>query len=205
VSLLKTYDRDPNRNIPDFQLLGDNGAPLWVMPEPRLKPGDWVRDFNLDGVGMVVAVTEDQITILWSEEPKRPAGFAFPNVRRVQPGLIANQLVSVQPMTAPTGLIFYMDYVYGDSKLDKRCKEGPWLSRMFWKAYRCLQTRTRSHLSSLRYWFRSRFGKKSISAERSVFGKKLGEEMKYLATVQTLAKREKEDASKASGPRLPGR
>ena len=41
------------------------------------------------------------------------AGFsavAFPIVRRVFAGLIANDLVSVQPMSLPSGLIFFLDF-----------------------------------------------------------------------------------------------
>jgi hypothetical protein len=38
---------------------------------------------------------------------------AFPLVRRVFGGLIANDLVSIQPMSLPSGLLFYMDYTYG--------------------------------------------------------------------------------------------
>lgn len=40
---------------------------------------------------------------------------AFPIVRRVFAGLIANSLVSVQPMSLPTGLLFYLDYTYGSN------------------------------------------------------------------------------------------
>lgn len=40
----------------------------------------------------------------------------FPMIRRVFPNLIANQLVSVQPITAPTGVIYYVNYTYADSK-----------------------------------------------------------------------------------------
>jgi hypothetical protein len=46
------------------------------------------------------------------------AGFisiAFPIVRRLFAGLISNELVSVQPMSLPSGLIFYMDYSYGSN------------------------------------------------------------------------------------------
>jgi hypothetical protein len=43
------------------------------------------------------------------------AAVAFPIVRRVFAGLIANQLVSVQPMSLPSGLIFFLDFVYGDT------------------------------------------------------------------------------------------
>jgi len=38
---------------------------------------------------------------------------AFPMVRRVFGGLIANELVSIQPMSLPSGLLFYLDYTYG--------------------------------------------------------------------------------------------
>jgi hypothetical protein len=41
---------------------------------------------------------------------------AFPIIRRVFAGLIANELVSVQPMSLPAGLLFYLDYQYGSVK-----------------------------------------------------------------------------------------
>ena len=39
----------------------------------------------------------------------------FPIIRRVVPNLIANDIVSVQPMSLPAGSVFYMDYKYGKS------------------------------------------------------------------------------------------
>ena len=39
------------------------------------------------------------------------ASVAFPIVRRVFGGLIANDLVSVQPMSLPSGLIFFLDFL----------------------------------------------------------------------------------------------
>ena len=44
---------------------------------------------------------------------------AFPIVRRVFGGLIANELVSIQPMSLPSGLLFYLDYTYGTPQGDK--------------------------------------------------------------------------------------
>jgi len=38
------------------------------------------------------------------------AAVAFPIVRRVFGGLVANDIVSVQPMSLPTGLIFFLDF-----------------------------------------------------------------------------------------------
>lgn len=42
------------------------------------------------------------------------SNIAFPIVRRVFGGLVANDLVSVQPMSLPSGLLFYLDYTYGN-------------------------------------------------------------------------------------------
>ena len=42
------------------------------------------------------------------------AAVAFPIVRRVFGGLVANDLVSVQPMSLPSGLIFFLDFTVSD-------------------------------------------------------------------------------------------
>jgi len=44
------------------------------------------------------------------------AAVAFPIVRRVFGGLIANDLVSVQPMSLPSGLIFFMDFTFNSDR-----------------------------------------------------------------------------------------
>jgi len=44
------------------------------------------------------------------------AAVAFPIVRRVFGGLVANDLVSVQPMSLPSGLIFFLDFTYTDDR-----------------------------------------------------------------------------------------
>ena len=41
---------------------------------------------------------------------------AFPIVRRVFGGLVANDLVSIQPMSLPSGLLFFLDYTYGNNR-----------------------------------------------------------------------------------------
>ena len=43
------------------------------------------------------------------------AGVALPLVRRVFGEIVAKDLVSVQPMNLPSGLIFYLDFQYGDT------------------------------------------------------------------------------------------
>ena len=44
------------------------------------------------------------------------SNIAFPIVRRVFGGLVANELVSIQPMSLPSGLLFYLDYTYGSDQ-----------------------------------------------------------------------------------------
>ena len=48
---------------------------------------------------------------------------AFPIVRRVFGGLIANELVSVQPMSLPSGLLFYLDYRYDSVKAGNKAND----------------------------------------------------------------------------------
>jgi hypothetical protein len=42
--------------------------------------------------------------------------YTFPLLRRVWPSLIAPEIVSIQPMSAPVGAIFYFELKYGDTK-----------------------------------------------------------------------------------------
>jgi hypothetical protein len=56
-----------------------------------------------------------QIYRFWQARKRLKIGFtklSFPLVRRVYPNLIANEIVSVQPMTGPTGALFYLDYKF---------------------------------------------------------------------------------------------
>ncbi|MFM1840977.1 MAG: Rhodothermus phage [Bacteroidota bacterium] len=54
------------------------------------------------------------------------ASVAFPIVRRVFAQLIANDLVSVQPMSLPSGLIFFLDFKYTNTKLGSVAGESPY-------------------------------------------------------------------------------
>lgn len=42
--------------------------------------------------------------------------YIFPVLRRVFPNLIANEIVSVQPLSASIGAIFFLDFIYGSNK-----------------------------------------------------------------------------------------
>ena len=52
------------------------------------------------------------------------AGVALPLVRRVFGEIVAKDLVSVQPMNLPSGLIFYLDFQYGTAQNFKGANES---------------------------------------------------------------------------------
>ena len=56
------------------------------------------------------------------------SNIAFPIVRRVFGGLVANELVSVQPMSLPSGLLFYLDYTYGNTVGDSGAGTGTYVA-----------------------------------------------------------------------------
>jgi len=85
----------------------------------------WERTGLLEGIGndtkrqSMARLLENQAAQLLKEASSMAAGdvegfasVAFPIVRRVFGGLLANDLVSVQPMSLPSGLIFFLDFTY---------------------------------------------------------------------------------------------
>ena len=87
----------------------------------------WEKTGLLEGLGddrnkaSMAALLENQAKELLREHSSMAAGdvqgfasVAFPIVRRVFGGLVANELVSVQPMSLPSGLIFFLDFTHSD-------------------------------------------------------------------------------------------
>ncbi|MCK9596361.1 hypothetical protein M0R19_04215 [Candidatus Pacearchaeota archaeon] len=71
----------------------------------------------------VVRLLENQAASLLREATTMEGGdvqgfasVAFPLVRRVFAGLLANDVVSVQPMSLPSGLIFFLDFRYNSTR-----------------------------------------------------------------------------------------
>ena len=88
----------------------------------------WEKTGLLEGLGnenaknSMAVLLENQAKELLREASSMSAGdvegfaaVAFPIVRRVFGGLIANDLVSVQPMSLPSGLIFFLDFTKPDT------------------------------------------------------------------------------------------
>lgn len=151
-----------NRNCGLFRVIQDGAL---ASDDVTIKPGDWVTHTTYAGVGVVVAITDEQLSVLWSQAPRGGFGsIKFPTVRRVSQTTIANEIVKVQPMTAPAGAIFYFDYTY-ETERHRLCTTGPWVNRMFWRACFWMRShRSRLTWSSLRSWLRSAFGRKSTSS-----------------------------------------
>jgi hypothetical protein len=89
----------------------------------------WERTGLLEGLSndtkknTMARLLENQASQLLKEASSMSAGdvegfasVAFPIVRRVFGGLIANDLVSVQPMSLPSGLIFFMDFQHSNTR-----------------------------------------------------------------------------------------
>lgn len=97
-----------------------------LIKEGQRIHGKWAKTGLLEGLdqkrgAMVARLMENQLMQFLKEASSTAdiIGFqnvAFPIVRRVFAGLIANELVSVQPMSLPSGLLFYMDYRYDGVK-----------------------------------------------------------------------------------------
>jgi len=90
----------------------------------------WERTGLLEGLTQdhekagMARLLENQAKQLLKEASSMAAGdvegfasVAFPLVRRVFGGLLANDVVSVQPMSLPSGLIFFLDFTYQGAKL----------------------------------------------------------------------------------------
>jgi hypothetical protein len=90
----------------------------------------WERTGLLEGLqndqakNTMAVLLENQAKQLLKEASSMAAGdvqgfasVAFPIVRRVFGSLVANDLVSVQAMSLPSGLIFFMDFQYTDDRM----------------------------------------------------------------------------------------
>ncbi len=97
-----------------------------LLKEGKRIHAKWRKTGLLEGLddkrgALIARLMENQLKELLKEASTTSdiIGFqnvAFPIIRRVFAGLIANELVSVQPMSLPSGLLFYMDYRYDTVK-----------------------------------------------------------------------------------------
>ena len=107
-----------------------------VQKEGQALLNKWEKTGLLEGIGKdqnrqtMACLLENQAKELLREASTMAGGdvegfaaVAFPIVRRVFGGLIANELVSVQPMSLPSGLIFFLDFTFATGR-EGRAKYG---------------------------------------------------------------------------------
>ena len=83
----------------------------------------WMKGLSGRTAGMTARLLEHQALMMnMLDETTRVQQignfdkFAFPLIRAIYPNLIANEIVSVQPMSGPTSLVFYFDILFGTNK-----------------------------------------------------------------------------------------
>jgi hypothetical protein len=119
-------------------LLTNNQNPqARLMEETRQLRGKWEKTGLLEGLRGVEQANmsillENQAQQLLSESTatgtsansEQWAGVALPLVRRVFAEIAAKEFVSVQPMNLPSGLIFYLDFKYGNTANGKTLNDS---------------------------------------------------------------------------------
>lgn len=120
-------------NLVDLKVLGEGIVKPDRMAETKKLVSKWsktglLKGLNESNMGMMARLLENQAAQMITESSTTAdvQGFqnvAFPIVRRVFGGLISNELVSVQPMSLPSGLLFYYDYRYDTVKAGNRAKD----------------------------------------------------------------------------------
>lgn len=121
----------------DMKFLAEGSNKIDRREETARLVQKWSRTGLLEGLNdtstnhaksNMARLLENQAAALLTEASQVAdvAGFqnvAFPMVRRVFAGLIANELVSVQPMSLPSGLLFFLDYRFDSVKAGNRADD----------------------------------------------------------------------------------
>jgi len=121
----------------NVQQLLESSAGSWknLQSDAARLAGKWTKTGLLEGL---VEVDKNNMSILLENQAKQLvteantissnssftsggqgenwAGIALPLVRKVFGTIVAKEFVSVQPMNMPSGLVFFLDFQYGNSK-----------------------------------------------------------------------------------------
>ena len=119
------------------QQLLESAAGSWknLQSDAAKLAGKWTKTGLLEGLG---EVDKNNMSILLENQAKQLvtesneiasnsfyqsggqgenwAGIALPLVRKVFGTIVAKEFVSVQPMNMPSGLVFFLDFQYGNTK-----------------------------------------------------------------------------------------
>jgi hypothetical protein len=119
------------------QQLLESAAGSWksMQSDAAKLSGKWIKTGLLEGLG---EIDKNNMSILLENQAKQLvmefnqistnsyftsgtqgenwAGIALPLVRKVFGTIVAKEFVSVQPMNMPSGLVFFLDFQYGNTK-----------------------------------------------------------------------------------------
>jgi hypothetical protein len=133
---LKTKKKNKTK-MSNVQQLLESAAGSWksLQSDAAKLSGKWTKTGLLEGL---VEVDKNNMSILLENQAKQLvteantissnssftsggqgenwAGIALPLVRKVFGTIVAKEFVSVQPMNMPSGLVFFLDFQYGNSK-----------------------------------------------------------------------------------------
>jgi hypothetical protein len=125
------------KTMSHVQQLLESAAGSWksLQSDAAKLAGKWTRTGLLEGLG---ETDKNNMSILLENQAKQLvtevntiasnssftsggqgenwAGIALPLVRKVFGTIVAKEFVSVQPMNMPSGLVFFLDFQYGNSK-----------------------------------------------------------------------------------------
>jgi hypothetical protein len=125
------------KTMSQVQQLLESSAGAWksLQSDSAKLAGKWSKTGLLEGLGEVEKnnmslLLENQAKQLVTEtntiasnsaftsggQGENWAGIALPLVRKVFGTIVAKEFVSVQPMNMPSGLVFFLDFQYGNSK-----------------------------------------------------------------------------------------
>src|SRR6056300_728159 len=122
----------------DLSKLTEGKNPQQVMlAETRQLQNKWSQTGLLEGLnereqGQMSVLLENQAKQLLDEatatgtsaNSEEWSGVALPLVRRIFGEIASKEFVSVQPMNLPSGLIFYLDFKYGDTTAGRAVTES---------------------------------------------------------------------------------
>lgn len=101
------------------------GKIVWVWPSTSPKPVKGLIVGAEPEEYYKVLVEETVISVfgrnIWfrKKDARKPGFFSDVSVRRVVPQMFAHEIVSAQPMTMPTGLLFHLNYTYTSGSTNK--------------------------------------------------------------------------------------
>lgn len=97
--MLKTYNKTTRQRVISIDGVKlSPGVDVYFLHFPKSR-------------GIIVGITKDEITVLWSIFPNNN-DVVFPSFRQNVGYISSSSIISIQPMTGPSAAVFYHEYKY---------------------------------------------------------------------------------------------